>query len=295
MKTTLAAALLLLTAWTSPAAAQQKVDERRPAAATGLVEIENPAGSLRVIGWSQPEVTVTGTLGAGAEGLSIEGEKSRIRIEVETRGNPHGVASTLEVHVPEGSRLEIESFAGSIAVSEVKGTVHAENVNGDITVTGPAREVDVQTVNGSLEVSVPARRVHAESVNGSVAVKGASGEIEASTVNGSLVVEGGTFSHGHLETVNGTVRFEGDLAKGAVLDAESVSGGIQLRLPATVAADFTLSTFSGTIDNELGPALDRESGHDNPSEKELSFTTGAGGATVTIHTLSGAIAIRKRQ
>ena len=295
MKTTLAAALLLLTAWTPSAAAQQKVDERRPAAAAGLVEIENPAGTLRVIGWNQPEVTVTGTLGPGAEGLSVTGDKNRIRIEVETRGNPHGVASTLEVHVPEGSRLEIESFAGSIAVSAVKGAVRAENVNGDIAVSGAAREVDVETVNGSLEVSATARRVHAESVNGSVTVKGASGEIEASTVNGALLVDGGTFSHGHLETVNGKVRFEGDLAKGAVLDADSVSGSVELWLPATVAADFTLSTFSGTVENDLGPAFDRESGRDNPSEKELSFTTGAGGATVTIHTLSGSIAIRKRQ
>jgi len=91
------------------------------------------------------------------------------------------------------------------------------------------------------------------------------------------------------------VRCEGERAKSAVLDAESVSGAIELSLPGTVAADFTLSTFSGTIENDLGPALDRESGHDNPSEKELSFTTGAGGASVTIHTLSGAIAIRKRQ
>jgi DUF4097 and DUF4098 domain-containing protein YvlB len=295
MKTTLAAALLLLTAWTRPAAAQQKVDERRPASAAGLVEIENPAGTLRVIGWNQNEVAVTGTLGAGAEGLSVTGEKNRIRVEVETRGNPHGVASNLEVHVPEGSRLEIESFGGSIAVTDVKGTVRAENVNGDITVSGAAHEVDVQTVNGSLEVSAPARRVHAESVNGSVTVRGASGEVEASTVNGGLLVSGGTFTHGHLETVNGQVRFEGDLAKGAVLDADSVSGGIELALGPAVAADFTLSTFSGTVENELGPALDRESGRDNPSEKELSFTTGAGGATVTIHTLSGAIAIRKRQ
>jgi DUF4097 and DUF4098 domain-containing protein YvlB len=180
-------------------------------------------------------------------------------------------------------------------VSDVKGTVRAENVNGDITVSGPSHEVDVQTVNGSLEVSAPARRVHAESVNGSVTVRGASGEVEASTVNGGLLVSGGTFSHGHLETVNGKVRFEGDLAKSAVLDAESVSGAIELSLPGTVAADFTLSTFSGTIDNDLGPALAHGSGPENPSEKELSFSTGAGGATVNIHTLSGAIAIRKRQ
>ena len=295
MKTTLAAALLLLTAWTPPAVAQQKVDERRPASANGLVEIENPAGTLRVMGWNRAEVTVTGTLGPGAESLSVTGERNRVRIEVETRGNPHGVTSDLEVHVPEGSRVEVESFGGSITVTDVTGTVRAENVNGDITVSGSSREVDVQTVNGSLDVSTSARRVHAESVNGSVAVKGASGEVEVSTVNGTLLVTGGTFTHGHLETVNGKVKFEGDLARTAVLDAESVSGAIELSLPATVAADFTLSTFSGTVDNELGPALDRNAGHDNPSEKELSFTTGAGGATVTIHTLSGAIAIRKRQ
>jgi DUF4097 and DUF4098 domain-containing protein YvlB len=294
MKTTLAAALLLLSA-TRPAVAQQRVEERRPAAAAGLVEIENPAGSLRVIGWSRPEVAVTGTLGMGAERLSITGEQSRISVEVETRGNPHGVQSAIEVHVPEGSRLEIESFAGSIVVTDVKGTVRAENVNGDIAVSGSAREVDVQTVNGSLEVSGPARRVHAESVNGSVTVKGASGEVEASTVNGALLVSGGTFSHGHLETVNGRLRFEGDLARGAVLDADSVSGAIELVLPTAVAADFTVSTFSGSVDNEMGPALDRDSGHEHVGEKELSFSTGAGGATVTVHTLSGGIAIRKRQ
>jgi len=177
-------------------------------------------------------------------------------------------------------------------VAEIKGTVRAENVNGDIAVSGPAREVDVQTVNGSLEVSTSARRVHAESVNGSVSIKGASGEVEASTVNGSLLVSGGTFSHGRLETVNGKVQFEGDLAAHAVLDAESVSGAVELSLPAGVAADFTISTFSGVIDNELGPTMDRTG--QAPGEKELSFTTGAGGATVTIHTLSGAITLRKR-
>jgi len=292
MKTTLAAALLLLTAGTQSAVAQQKVDERRPAAATGLVEIENPAGTLKVTGWNRPEVTVTGSLGPGAESLSVTGEHNRIRIEVETRGNPHGVSSSLDVHVPEGSRVEIESFGGSIIVTDVKGTVRAENVNGDITVTGSAREVDVQTVNGSLDVATSSRRVHAESVNGTVSVKGASGQLEASTVNGSLDVVGGTFSHGHLETVNGRVRFEGDLAASAVLDAESVSGAIELSLPSTVAADFTLSTFSGTVENELGPALVPGG---PPAEKELSFTTGSGGATVTVHTLSGGIAIRKRQ
>jgi DUF4097 and DUF4098 domain-containing protein YvlB len=292
MKTTMAATLLALTAWGGPAAAQQNVDQRRPAAANGLVEIENPSGSVRVTGWNRPEVAVTGSLGPGAVGLSVTGEHNRTRIEVETEGNPHGVSSNLEIKVPEGSRLEIESFQGVIAVADVKGSVHAENVSGNVTVSGGAREVHAETVNGSVEVSGPSRRVNAESVNGPVTVTGASGEIDASTVNGQIVVQGGPFTRGHLETVNGGIRLEGELSPQAVLDLESVSGAVELSLPAGVAAAFSVSTFSGTIENELGPPADR-TGELTP-EKELRFTTGAGGATVTIHTLSGSIHLRKR-
>src|SRR5262245_22618132 len=110
-----AAAALGLLAGT--AAAQSRVEERRPAAPDGLVQIDNPAGSTKVVGWDRPEILVTGTLGAGAEGLSFEATKRRAEIGVETEGNPHSAAADLEIKVPAGSRLEIESFNASIEVS----------------------------------------------------------------------------------------------------------------------------------------------------------------------------------
>ena len=62
---------------------------------------------------------------------------------------------------------------------------------------------------------------------------------------------------------------------------------------AGLAAEFSVSTFSGDITNELGPAAEKSSRW--TPEKELSFTTGSGGARVTVETLSGAVHIRKRQ
>ena len=53
-----------------------------------------------------------------------------------------------------------------------------------------------------------------------------------------------------------------------------------------------MSSFSGAITNELGPAAEKSSKW--TPQKELSFTTGSGGARITIETLSGAIGIRKR-
>ena len=275
-----------------PAAAQQKVEARRNASADALVEIENPAGSIRVIGWERGEVMVTGDLGLGASGLDFTGSGSRIRVGVDTERNPHGVVSSLEVHVPAKSRLQIESFAGSITVEGVSGTVTAETVNGSITVSGQAREISAESVNGAVQVSGASTHTKAESVNGSVNVRGASGDLEASTVNGQLEVSGGSFQRAHLETVSGSLSFEGALASGATLEAETVSGSVTIALPAAVAADFSISTFSGSVQNAFGPPATRVSEH--TPEKELEFSTGGGGARVSIHTLSGSVTLRKR-
>lgn len=280
---------LVLAAAAGPAWAQQPVDVRRPAAADGRVEIENLAGSIRVIGWNREEVAVSGTLGPGAEGISVKGGRHRTRIEVETERDPHSVRSDLEIHVPAGSRVDVESFSAGITVSEVTGALRAESVNGNISISG-AKEVDAQTVAGSVEVSGSAARVHAESVNGPVTVRGASGDLEASTVNGRLDVSG-TVERGHLETVSGSVRFDGDIQGEGSLDAEGVSGEIELVLPAKINADFSISTFSGDIENELGPA---PRAHKHAPEKEVEFTVGTGGATVSVKTLSGTIRLRKR-
>jgi DUF4097 and DUF4098 domain-containing protein YvlB len=267
-----------------------RVEQSRPAAPDGLVEIENVSGSVRVTGWEKNEITIKGTLGRRANGLEFSGTGSRTRIEVDVEGSPHGVRSDLDIAVPAGSRVKIEGFDATISVAGVTGSVTAETVNGGITQTGSAREVDVQSVNGGVEVTKAAGRIHAESVNGIVSVREASGEVRASTVNGELTVSG-SFDRVHAETVSGSLRFEGELSKRATLQAETVSGSVDILLPAAISADFEVSTFSGSIENELGPAP-RKSKYS--PEKELSFSTGSGGAKINVQTLSGSIRLRKR-
>ena len=71
-----------------------------------------------------------------------------------------------------------------------------------------------------------------------------------------------------------------------------MSGSVTLALPAGVAADFSVSTFSGGVDNALGPPASRVGEY--TTEKELEFSTGGGGANVSVHTLSGGISLRKK-
>jgi DUF4097 and DUF4098 domain-containing protein YvlB len=285
--------VVLLALVASTAGAQEPVDARHAAAADGIVRIENPAGSVKVVGWDRLEVAVTGTAGRGAEGVSIRGGGRRTNVEVETSGHPHSVQSNIEVRVPAGSRVEVESFASDVTVSGVTGAVSVECVNGNIDISGATQEVDASAVNGGVQVTGTATRVSAESVNGPVTVRGGSGEVQASTVNGRLVVSGrGPYERAELETVSGSVLFEGALSSQASVSIESVSGGVEIVLPASVSADFNVSTFSGNVANELGPPAERTNKY--TTEKSLEFSTGSGGASVTISTLSGGIQLRKR-
>lgn len=270
----------------------ERVDARTQAAPDGVVEIDGAGGTLKIIGWNKPEVWVTGTLGDGAEGLQLGGSSRRVRIDIETEGNPHSVQSNLEIHVPAGARVEVDAMSADIDVLDVTGTVTADTVAGSISVTGSAREVTLESVNGSVDVACACTRAQVESVNGSVTVKGAKGEVEASTVNGTLMVTGTSFERARLETVNGRITFEGALQRNATLDVESVGGSVDLRLPANTDAQFSVRTSSGSIRNDWG-AAPRKTSRFTQAE-ELTFTAGAGGATVTIQTLSGDVIVAKR-
>ena len=285
-------ALLFATFVALPGVAQTAVDQRRAASSDGVVEIENMAGSIRVTGWDKAEIVVGGKLGPGATGVELSGGQGRTHIEVDTEGNPMGVHSDLDVKVPAGSSLRIEGFEASITIAGMTGSVDAETVNGAISLSGGAKEINLQVVNGGVDVSKASGRIRAESVNGAVNVRDSSGELEATTVNGAVSATGGQWRRVHLETTSGSVRFEGGLAKDGALEAETVSGSVDLLLPASIVASFSISSFSGGIENEFGPEAARPSRW--TKEKELSFNTGEGGATVSVQTLSGNVGLRKQ-
>lgn len=275
-----------------PAGPASTVDQRRPAAPDANVSIENMAGSIKVAGWDRNEVQVRGTLAAGGA-LEFDGTEKRVRVAVSSeRRNPVHLVSDLEIFVPAGCSVDVEGFSAAITLNGIAGSIKAETVNGGITHTGPSKDVQLQSVNGGVQTTRASGRTHVESVNGGVTVRDASGELDASTVNGVLTIAGGSFSRAQLETVSGGVRFDAGLASKGTLGVESVSGAIELLLPAGFGADFVVTTFSGAISNELGPAAQKKD--EWSPEKELSFTSGQGGARVTVETLSGAVKILKK-
>jgi len=287
------AALTLMSVLVFPVGllAQTTVDKRLPATANGVVEIEVPAGSVKVVGWSNAEVRITGTLAAGAE-LGFDSEGHGTMIEIESEGHPSHSVSDIEVHVPFGSQVAVEGVELDIEVTGVTGSVEAETVNGSIAQSGAARDVSIQSVNGSVDVRGAVGRIEVEVVNGAITIEESSGHLEAGAVNGEVIVTGGPFESVALESVAGEVRFDAELSTHGRLDIETVSGDVHVFVAPDVQADFSIETFSGQIENGLGVGTIQEERY--MPAKELTFVTGSGGPRISVETLSGSVHIRTR-
>ena len=71
-----------------------------------------------------------------------------------------------------------------------------------------------------------------------------------------------------------------------------MSGVITLVIDSSLTASFDLSTFSGSIENQIGPEPRRTSKY-TPG-KELYFNTGSGGPSISLESFSGSIKLITR-
>ena len=274
--------------------ADTPVERRVPARPDGRVTISNIAGSVAVVGWDRAEVEVVGTLGPGVEELEVDsqGRETEIEVRLVRRSRNRGGNAALEIRVPHGSDLDIEVVSAGVEVGGVTGEVTIESVSGSIEVEGRPEAVDVESVSGSIDVEGHTEQLKAESVSGRVRLRGSALEIDANTVSGQLELIAEEIERAELSTVSGGIELSGMLTSRAEIEVDSHSGSVELLLPSSTSARFRVVTYSGRIDNELGPPAER-TGRYTPG-KELDFKLGDGDARVTVESFSGSVSLRRR-
>ena len=292
MRKTIIWTFVLLVAAAS-AWAERPVDAGRAVRPDATIKIDNMAGSLTIVGVEGGEVRVTGTLGDDVEELDISGDSDEISIEVvipdggDWRGR-RKIAARLEVEVPRGASLEVETVSATIDIRGVDGEIEAGSVSGAVTAAGGNGKIELESVSGEVTLSGGSGSIVAESVSGRLTLRGVSGDIEATTVSGEIRIEGAAANDVEIESVAGGVYFAGAIRDG--LEVDSHSGNVRLVLPADLSADFELETFSGRIDNGFGPPARRTDRYEPGLSAE--FSTGDG-AEVSIQTFSGNIVLEK--
>ncbi|HYR32506.1 MAG TPA: hypothetical protein VEO93_11330, partial [Gemmatimonadales bacterium] len=268
---------LALTLLARQAMAQAQIAQRWPLDAGGSVRIANPAGRIRVLGWDADSVAVSGRLAPRAGRFSAAGDPHVRTLGVDTGPG----AAELDIHVPRRATVWVKSATATIEVEGVEGTLDLTSQGGSIRVLGTPQDVTAETMDGAVELAGGTGRARVKTVSGDILLRGASQDLGASTLSGRIVVRaagwqrGGTgVQRGRFESVTGDVRFEGEVGRGGVVEVESQSGTIELRVPASTVAEFDLLTIGGTITNHLGEAQPRPRA--GGTGLELRFSTGAG-------------------
>ncbi len=290
-KQTIVAGIAMLAAL--PALAVQNIDRSQATGPTPIVEVNNVQGKVTITAWERNEVKVTGTIENDEHQFEFTGDTGRVTIEVRPESKRYSYGrdddAFLELSVPAGAILRVQTVSADIVAGGVRGEQRLEAVSGDVTTELFDQPLDVRSISGDVDIrgSGGQGRVHAESTSGNVKARGLGGEIEAKSVSGDLDLQLGVTSEVRLETVSGNLGARLTLAEGGRVDAQSVSGNLSVSFGKPVNGDFDIESFSGDIDNCFGPKASRKSEY--APGRELRFTQGSGNARVSLETLSGDI------
>ncbi|MGE5091982.1 MAG: DUF4097 family beta strand repeat-containing protein [Bacillota bacterium] len=279
--------LLALALSAVPAGAQQRIDRRLAVDPHASIRIFNLAGSTRVTGWDRDSIAVTGAVPRGAGKFFIGGAGSAAKLGVmsDSLGAPGAI---LEVSVPRGATVWVKSSSADVTLSGVEGDVDISTVSGAIRAEGTPRRLTAEAMDGNIDLTTRATITRAKTAGGSITIHGGGGDITASSVSGSIRYSG---AHkvlvGRLETVTGAVTFQGTVMRGGTLSIETHDGPVDLSVPRDQLADFDLTTFGGAVTNALSgggePVV--------PKGKPVRFSSGPGGASVTVRTLKGNVRV----
>jgi hypothetical protein len=152
------------------------------------------------------------------------------------------------VKVPSQLHLIVSTVNdGDIIIENVKGAVHANNVNGSIKLNNLVREAEARTINGNLDVLYaqnPQRDCHFYSLNGDINAyfqKGLIARMGFESFNGSfytnvdrlerlpVTVEKSSKKESTLYKINENRYTIGNGAGAAFLDFETFNGNVYLR------------------------------------------------------------------
>ncbi|HEU0076884.1 MAG TPA: DUF4097 family beta strand repeat-containing protein, partial [Longimicrobiaceae bacterium] len=234
------------------AAVEAGTQSRAEAPRDGTVAVRGTDGRVRVVGWSRGEVSATS---------SDSHEDVKVRVVREggtTSVRAHGRGGVV-VRVPAGSRVVVKTRGGDIVVEGVTGALDLESTSGDFHVAGSPRMVSVESLSGDVDVAGSTETLRVKTVSGSVLVPRARGFVEASSVSGDVQVTGRGLRRATLRSTSGRAVFAGTLPRDGSLHLESISGIVELRVPAGIAADFDLSSLGGgQIESALGPRPTRQ-------------------------------------
>ena len=271
--------------------AQSRIDTTFAFNRSGSVDLTEISGDVVVNAWDRNEARVRAYVERGRIRSSMS--SSLVSLEIEpVRGRVGD--SKLEVWIPVGARVTARSTSGDVTVKGTKSPVDARSTSGDVVVTDATDRITVESVSGDVRASQLSGDVRSESVSGTIEIRDATGPVRAETTSGDVSLLGVTSRNVYATTVSGGVEYDGTIDNTGRYEFHAHSGDIRLEIPESANAQFSVETFSGSLDSEFPitlPPGQRSTGR--PRRFEFALGNGSG-ARIIAESFSGDIVLARR-
>lgn len=211
--------------------------------ANAQIHVRADRGDINVYADDTPQIRVTTRKTASASRQSEAQDRAgRVHVIVnqsgssyivepqENSGEGRPVRTDMEVHVPKGATLTVDTDDGGVQVSGANGAVSIVDRHGDVEVRQSGSDVSVDASSDNVSVIGAA---------GDVRVTGRANHIEISNIKGSATTQG-TFDGLRFEHVEKGVRF---ISNRTDLTVSDLNGRLELE----GGGDMTLSDATGNV------------------------------------------------
>ena len=278
-----------------------------------LLELTNASGDVSITGSADAKVHVHAEVRASGMGfdnpqkriadtinnppIEQRGDTIHVGIEMARMRNitiaytiqvPHDtqVSSTVGsgVQTIRGVRgpVKIQSAAGAINVEKIDDDVQLTTASGAVSASDIGREVRINSASGSVDVSNAKGDVHVNAIAGTIHVTKPGARVDADTSSGEVNVVGAA-GNVMAHALSGRVAVSGNPGTDGYWDLKTLSGGVQVGLPASANIHLSAEATSGEIRADIPIVVEEQDKH------SLRAHLGNGGGRVDVHTVSGEI------
>jgi DUF4097 and DUF4098 domain-containing protein YvlB len=203
------------------------------------IHITTRSGTVRVVATPGAELAVVGgtTEPRDDGGVDIRRAES---------------SSSIDVVCATGTDVTVGTVSGKVDLVGALGTVRVATVSGKISVADVAR-IDVRTKSGKIEIGTCAGECRILTTSSSVHVASAA-HARVAGVSGVVLLE--RVRGAEVKTVSGKVLLGS--TGGERVSVHSVSGKVEIRVPAAARPAARLRSISGRVECDVAPGDDFE-------------------------------------
>jgi hypothetical protein len=242
---------------------QEKEDETTGSRSTAaqpnvVVSLCMLSGSVDVKGWDKNEVKAQSMDSTQIEFRRV-GNESALAAKVDvivldttgslrTRANCQS-SSDMELMVPRGATVHIQSRDGDISITEV-AVAYAGSQNGTITLDRVTQASEAGSIGGDIYIKDSFGRIDLNTIGGAVEVTNVRPVdprdiFEVVTVSGDVELMQVSHSQLNVRTVNGNMRLTGPLQPDGRYGINTMSGDVTFALPANASFRLNAKVSSG--------------------------------------------------